>query len=111
MPLVTQSRSNSMAQANQQSAQHLPHSSAVSMPGAFDPEDLLNLKIFLDLLNINKSANKEPARLDSNLDLLNHLACNVLHFPQNHLFKILAGFRHAVAGNKSPCILHMRARI
>ena len=80
------------------------------MPGAFDPDDLLNLEASLDLLSINKPtatelATKKPSRLDSNLDLSKHLARSVLHLSKNHTFKTLAGFCHAVAGSKSPLIL------
>ena len=97
-----------MAQANQQPDQHLPHGNVVSMPDAFDPKDLLNLKTSFNPLNINEPVtNKKPARLDFNLDFLNHPARNMLHFSQNHLFKILARFCHTMAGIKSSHVIYL----
>ena len=86
------------------------------MPGAFDPEDLLNLKASLDPLSINeliaiKPAIKEPSKLYSNLNLSNHLARSVLHFLKSHAFKMLAEFCHAVAGNKGPRLLYSLVQI
>ena len=100
-----------MAQANQQPVEHFPHGSAVSMPGAFDPDDLLNLKAFLDPLSINEptateSALKKPFRLDSNLDFSKHPACSVLHLPKNYAFKMLAEFCHAMAKNEGSRLFH-----
>ena len=109
IPPVTQSRSNLIASANQQSIEHFLHGSAASMPGAFDPEDLLNLEAFLDPLSINKPTASElvpKKRLDSNLNLLNHPARSMLHFLKSYAFKMLAEFRHAVAGSKGLRLLH-----
>ena len=89
-----------MAQANQQSVEHSLHGSVVSMPSAFDPEDLLNLEALLDSLSINEPIFKELTRLDFNLNFSKHPARSVMHLLKNHAFKILAGFCHAVAGNK-----------
>ena len=109
---ITQFRSNSMAQANQQPAEHSPHGSAISMLDTFDPEDLLNLEMSLDLLSINEATAKEPAikelfKLYSNLNFANHPARSVLHLLKNHAFKILARFCHAVAESKDPHLLHL----
>ena len=87
MPPITQSRSNSIAPANQQLAKYSPQGSAASMLDAFNPENLLNLEAFLDLLSINKPITKEFAfkkRLNSILDLSNHSARSVLHLSKNH---------------------------
>ena len=116
MPPITRSRSNLMTQANQQPAEHSPHGSAVNMPGAFNPENLLNLKASLDPLSINEltatePAPKKPSRLDFNLDFSKHSARSVLHLSKNHAFKMLAGFCHAVAGSKSFCVLHSLIQI
>ena len=103
-----------MAPANQQPTEHSPHSNAASMPVTFNPENLLNLKAFLDPLSINKPTAKEltfKKRLDSNLNLSNHPARSVLHFSKNHAFKTLAGFCHAMAGSKGLCILHSLVQI
>ena len=105
-----------MASTNQQPVEHFPHGSAISMPGAFDPEDLLNLKASLDPLSINEPiakepTAKEPSRLYSNLVLANHPARSVLHFPKSHAFKTLAEFCHAVAGTKGLRLLHSLVQI
>ena len=86
------------------------------MLNAFDPEDLLNLEAFFNPLSINepiakKSAATKLSRLNSNLDLSNHPARSILHFSKNHAFKMLAGFRYAVAGNKNPRLLHSLVQI
>ena len=86
------------------------------MPDIFDPDNLLNLKAFLDPLSINEltateSASKKRFRLDFNLDFSKHFARSVLYLFKNHAFKTLAGFCHTVAGSKNPRILYLLVHI
>ena len=105
MPVVTQSRANSVANPSRLPSPH--DSDATSgMPGSFYQEKLLNLEATLGLTNLG-----EPTRLDFNLNLAAYPAHDLLNLPIQHAFTNLADFRQAVAGSNDGRILHSLAQI